>query len=92
MTVKICKYCLVSGRVQGVAFRAFTRRKALSLGVTGWARNLEDGRVAVLACGDEAAVTSLCQWLHKGSPFSKVSAVECQTVTDQPCPPDFTTA
>lgn len=91
MSTQICKYYLVSGRVQGVAFRAYTRRKANSLGVTGWAKNLEDGRVAVLACGEAAAVASLCLWLHKGSPFSKVNAVECQIVTDQPCPADFTT-
>ena len=52
----IARRCLVSGRVQGVWYRAATRERAVALGVTGHALNLADGRVEVLACGDPAAV------------------------------------
>lgn len=73
----ICVICLVSGRVQGVAFRAATRRQALALGVTGWARNLPDGRVEVLACGEAEQVEKLCGWLWRGPPLAYVTDVVC---------------
>ena len=72
----ICRRSLVSGRVQGVFYRATCVRKALSLGVTGYARNLQDGRVEVLACGETAAVGQFIAWLWEGSPASKVAAVD----------------
>lgn len=72
----IARRCLVAGRVQGVFYRASTRRRALELGVSGFARNLPDGRVEVLACGDPVAVQALCDWLWQGSPSSHVIAVE----------------
>ena len=72
----ICRRSLVSGRVQGVFYRATCVRKALSLGVTGHARNLHDGRVEVLACGDTAAVEQFIAWLWEGSPASRVAAVD----------------
>ena len=78
----ICKHCLISGHVQGVVFRASTARRALELSVTGYAKNLPDGRVEVLACGEPAAVDALCEWLRRGPPAARVSdvvirAVEC---------------
>ena len=71
----ICRRSLVSGRVQGVFYRATCVRKAVSLGLTGFARNLADGRVEVLACGDAPAVDEFVAWLWEGSPASKVSGV-----------------
>jgi acylphosphatase len=71
----VARRCLVAGRVQGVFYRASTRARAEELGVTGYARNLPDGRVEVLACGDAAAVDALCQWLWRGSPASSVREV-----------------
>jgi acylphosphatase len=71
----VCKRSFVSGRVQGVFYRATCVRKAESLGLAGFARNLSDGRVEVLACGDEAAVNELVAWLWEGSPASKVTDV-----------------
>ncbi len=56
-------------------YRATCVRKAASLGLTGYARNLADGRVEVLACGDAAAVNELVAWLWEGSPASKVTDV-----------------
>ncbi len=70
------KRCFVSGRVQGVFFRAFTSREAAALGLRGWARNLTDGRVEVLAEGESDNVEALVKWLHQGSPLSKVRGVE----------------
>jgi len=71
----ICKRCLVSGRVQGVFYRASCAERARALGLTGYARNLPDGGVEVLACGEERAVATLCEWLWQGPPAAKVSDV-----------------
>ncbi|HUQ12634.1 MAG TPA: acylphosphatase [Steroidobacteraceae bacterium] len=71
----ICRRSFVSGRVQGVFYRATCVRKATSIGLKGFARNLADGRVEVLACGDEAAVRTFVAWLWEGSPASKVTDV-----------------
>jgi len=86
------KMCWVSGRVQGVYYRGSAAQRARELGVTGYARNLPDGRVEVLACGDEEAVQAFVKWLWVGSSTSRVTAVE---VTDAACdqpPLDFRTA
>lgn len=74
--------CTVEGRVQGVYFRAFTRDEALRLGLTGWVRNLHDGRVETVAQGPEEAVERFRAFLHKGSPFSRVEAVHCRELED----------
>jgi acylphosphatase len=66
----------ISGRVQGVFFRASTRNQAQRLGLRGWAVNLPDGRVEVLAVGAAAAVQQLGEWLHDGPPAAQVLAVE----------------
>jgi acylphosphatase len=71
----ICKRSFVSGRVQGVFYRATCVKKAESLGLAGYARNLTDGRVEVLVCGEEAAVLEFVAWLWEGSPASKVTDV-----------------
>jgi acylphosphatase len=62
--------------VQGVFYRATAAREARALGLAGYARNLADGRVEVLACGDEASVDTFLRWLWVGSSASRVSAVE----------------
>jgi acylphosphatase len=71
----VCRRCFVSGRVQGVFYRATCVRKATELELTGYARNLVDGRVEVLACGEESAVDEFLAWLWQGSPASKVTDV-----------------
>lgn len=71
-----CVHGFVSGRVQGVGFRAFTRRKAQAANVSGWARNCSDGRVEVLLCGDAAAVEQVIAAIHRGPPHAAVTAVE----------------
>ena len=67
---------LVSGKVQGVWFRASARDQAVSLGLRGYARNLPDGRVEVLAVGDEAAIDELAAWLRQGPPLARVDELE----------------
>jgi acylphosphatase len=79
----ICLHCFVSGRVQGVFFRRYTYNQAVSKGLTGWVKNLEDGRVEVLICGEQETVEALREWLWQGSPTAKVSAVEAQEVALQ---------
>ena len=76
----IARRCFVAGRVQGVFYRASTRSRAHALGVTGYVRNLPDGRVEVLACGAPEAVQALCDWLWQGPPAAHVTAVEAEPV------------
>lgn len=68
----------ISGRVQGVFFRAFTRDMATQLGVTGWARNLRDGRVEAVFEGNTDTIERMLQWCHQGSPMSRVDSVDVQ--------------
>jgi acylphosphatase len=72
----VCKQCLVGGRVQGVYYRATAAHRAQALGISGYARNLPDGRVEVLACGEASVVDEFVAWLWTGSSASKVTSVE----------------
>jgi acylphosphatase len=74
---------IVSGRVQGVFFRASTRIEALRLGVSGHAKNLDDGRVEVVASGNAEALDSLERWLRVGPPSARVDCVDRRIVPDQ---------
>jgi len=87
----VCKQAFVSGRVQGVWFRQSTKEQAMALGITGYAKNLADGRVEVLMCGEEEVVTRLTQWLYQGSKLSRVDRVEVQETASSPHYADFTT-
>ena len=87
----VCKRCLVSGQVQGVFYRASTAGRARELGVTGYARNLPDGRVEVLACGEEKAVQELVDWLWQGPPAAQVTAVDVSDSDASDVPEVFST-
>ena len=80
MSAIIARRCYVSGRVQGVFYRASTRQRAQELGCRGYARNLPDGRVEVLAVGEPDAVHALIQWLRQGPPAAHVMDVACSDV------------
>ena len=80
------RYCLkviIKGRVQGVFFRASTQTQAQQLNLCGYAKNLDDGRVEVLAQGEEKNVKKLLEWLHKGPPLAKVEQITWEE--EQPC-------
>jgi acylphosphatase len=80
----ISKKCLVGGRVQGVFYRATAAQRARELGIRGYAKNLPDGRVEVLALGDAEIVEGFIEWLWIGSSASKVTSVEASDVTLEP--------
>jgi acylphosphatase len=65
----------VSGRVQGVFYRAATAERAAELGLRGWVRNLADGRVELVAAGEPEAIEALAAWLWQGPPDASVAAV-----------------
>ncbi len=67
---KQCVKCWVHGMVQGVGFRYSTQREGEKLGLTGYARNLDDGSVEVVACGEAGQVEKLLAWLKAGGPRS----------------------
>lgn len=76
----ICLHCFISGRVQGVFFRRHTYEMAMRLDLKGWVRNLDDGRVEVMVCGEEAQVNHMQTWLWQGPSTAKVSQVESHHV------------
>ena len=75
---KICRHAYVSGRVQGVWYRAFVREQAQAQQVLGWARNLADGRVEVMLCGDRGAVANVEAKLREGPPLARVTQVDAE--------------
>ncbi|HKQ30666.1 MAG TPA: acylphosphatase [Burkholderiales bacterium] len=79
-----CRRFVVSGRVQGVFYRASTQQTARRLGLTGWVRNLEDGRVELVACGDTDKLDQLEKWLWQGPSNALVEDVEMEPTPPQP--------
>lgn len=69
-------HVMVQGVVQGVFFRAHTRKVAQSLALTGWVRNLADGRVEIVAEGPQTNVEDFVGWCHKGPSFARVDHVD----------------
>ena len=77
---------IVKGKVQGVWFRKFTRQKAESLALTGYVQNRPNGNVYIEVRGEEAALSDFIEWLHRGSPLSKVREV----LVEKTAPGSFT--
>ncbi len=84
MSVRL--HILVSGRVQGVAYRASTQAEARRLHLTGWVRNLDDGRVEAVVEGPRKAVESLLVWCRRGPPAARVEHVDA---VEQPATGEF---
>jgi len=75
---RIRAHVFVSGRVQGVFYRATTREQARERGVDGWVRNLDDGRVEAVFEGPADAVEAMVEWCHEGSSRARVDDVEAE--------------
>jgi acylphosphatase len=78
MAEKVRVHVLIEGRVQGVFFRASTRDEARARGLSGWARNLPDGRVEALFEGDKRVVEDMLTWCHKGPAYAYVDRLEVE--------------
>lgn len=75
---KIAKRIRVTGRVQGVFFRAWTRDEAQTLGIDGWVRNCSDGSVEAQLEGDQEAIEELVDLMREGPPGARVEGVEVE--------------
>jgi len=74
---------LVAGRVQRVGYRDWAVREAHGLGLTGWVRNIRDGRVEIVAAGDETAIATFVERCREGPPLSNVSHVEARAAEER---------
>jgi acylphosphatase len=77
---RVGRHVRVTGRVQGVFFRAWTAEQAQALGITGWVRNAPDGSVMGHLEGEKPAVQQLIELLHRGPPSAQVAAVDVEVV------------
>jgi acylphosphatase len=76
----------ISGIVQGVCFRAATRRTAANLNLTGWVRNIENGRVEAIFEGEDSAIDEMIDWCKVGPPAARVEKV---ILSEEPCTGEF---
>lgn len=87
--MEIRVHAIVSGRVQGVYYRASTQEKATSLGLTGWVKNLTNGNVEFEAEGEESAVNALLQWAHEGPAMANVTQLDTTKLSPSHQDTDF---
>ena len=80
-----CMHYIVTGRVQGVFFRASASETAQRLGLTGWVRNRSDGNVEAVACGDAKALEQFVAWLRRGPLDARVTEVKSEEWEDPGC-------
>ncbi len=83
------KHLLISGKVHGVGFRYNLQHRATASGLTGWCRNLPDGRLEALLQGDEDAVDVVAHWCHEGPVSAQVEHVEIRDAQTEEKFPDF---
>jgi acylphosphatase len=88
--MKTTQHFLISGMVQGVGFRRFVERSARELELTGWVRNLDDGRVEAIATGDTVTLAKFGILLKEGPRLSKVTDVACKDLNALQSFSDFT--
>jgi len=87
----ICVRYRISGRVQGVFYRGSTQSQAQALGITGYARNLKNGQVEVLAYGEETQIAQLKDWIWQGPRLAEVTDVQSENIELDTPPTTFTT-
>lgn len=85
----VCKRVFLSGKVQGVSYRYHAHEKATLLKLQGWVRNLDDGRVELLAAGPEADVAEMIRWARRGPPSAQVVGVEVSDEKEIPTEPFY---
>ncbi|MBB5698659.1 acylphosphatase [Sphingomonas yantingensis] len=90
MTVMTTQRLIVSGRVQGVGYRDYTVRQAKALGVTGWVRNTRDGRVEMLASGDDEALERFVEACRSGPALARVDAIDARPDNEERSAKGFT--
>lgn len=86
---KICRHMYLSGKVQGVGFRAFVRRNAQRLGLSGWVKNLDDGRVEAVIYGEEEKVEDLISRMKTGPSLAEVKNYEINEHNKPPAEKNF---
>ena len=79
-----CVKAWVYGKVQGVGYRLFCKRRAKELSLEGYALNLSDGRVEVMVCGEEEAIQQMIESLNEGPTFAQVLGVDVEPCQEQP--------
>ncbi len=77
------EHAIISGRVQGVWYRAWTQKAARKIGLKGWVRNRTDGTVEAVFCGTDAQIQEILNACHKGPPLARVTTIN-HTPTDIP--------
>ncbi|MCT7950412.1 acylphosphatase [Ancylothrix sp. C2] len=82
---KIRTHLIISGKVQGVGYRYYTAQQAKQLGITGWVKNLPDGRVEAIFEGNKQAITDMINWCHQGPPAAEVTEVTINHEKPQGC-------
>jgi acylphosphatase len=83
---KIGRYCLITGKVQGVFYRQATKEQALLRGLTGCVKNLPDGSVEAKLFGDEAQVLTMLEWMAVGPPRAVVSELKVSDIETEQFP------
>lgn len=78
MDEKVRVHIIVSGRVQGVYFRNHTQKQAIKLNVSGWVKNLEDGRVEAMFEGEKEQVEKMINWAQRGPLFARVKELKVE--------------
>jgi len=78
MMAKARAHIFISGRVQGVFFRAYTQKAARARNILGWVMNTRDGRVEAVLEGEKEQVEDMINWCHQGSPMSDVTRVDVE--------------
>lgn len=86
MTINSGIHCTISGKVQGVWFRANTKDQAIRLGIKGWVQNLDNGNVEVLAFGEASQLAIFVNWLRQGPPLVEISSCDIEDVPWQDHP------
>lgn len=89
MTKEVTKHIIITGRVQGVGFRNFTRNKARLYGLKGWVRNADEGTVEVLVSGSEESMNSFIDLLSEGPPAAYVKNIEQSEAPPMPGQENF---